>query len=47
MVVVLRPNTPKEKTEMLIEEIKSQYSGVACHCTEGTQVTALHAREHG
>ena len=28
MVVVLRPNTPKEKTEMLIEEIKSQYAGV-------------------
>ncbi|MCI5808953.1 MAG: 3-deoxy-7-phosphoheptulonate synthase, partial [Oscillospiraceae bacterium] len=41
MVVVLRPNTPKEKTEMLIEEIKSQYSGVACHCTEGTQVTII------
>ena len=41
MVVVLRPNTPKEKTEMLIEEIKSQYAGVACHCTEGTQVTII------
>ena len=26
---------------MLIEEIKSQYAGVACHCTEGTQVTII------
>ena len=41
MVVVLRPNTPKEKTEMLINEIKSQYPGVSCHCTEGTQVTIV------
>ena len=41
MVVVLRPNPPKEKTEMLINEIKSQYPGVSCHCTEGTQVTIV------
>lgn len=41
MVVVLRTNTPKEKTEMLIEEIKSQYAGVACHCTKGLRSQLL------
>ncbi len=41
MVVVLKPNTPKQKTAQLIEEIRSQYANVACHCTEGTQVTII------
>ena len=41
MVVVLRPNTPKDKTQQLMEEIKHSYPGVSCHCTEGTQVTII------
>ncbi|MDD3193529.1 MAG: 3-deoxy-7-phosphoheptulonate synthase [Oscillospiraceae bacterium] len=41
MIVVLKSNTPREKTQQLIDEIKSQYSGVACHCNEGTQVTII------
>ena len=41
MVVVLRPNTSKEKTSLLVGEITSTFAGVECHLTEGATTTII------
>ena len=41
MVIVLKPNTPKEKTALLVGEITSSFAGVECRLTEGITTTII------